>query len=498
MLLLGCRVETLSETLNEDPRRPRDSVPSGRRSSLMSLIAAILVAAAAVAVESRTSVVGAPLAVAAGCLLLWIVVLLERKLLEATLGAAFLCLAAMEAMGRPALSSPLKVFPTDPVVVLLIVIGGVHLLAGARLPWLGKHYLVILAAGVWLTAVGVANGNPTFDALGVFRRLCVYPAVYLVGMMAVPLTARATRAMRRVTLVAGLAAAGLALYRMLTGVGYMNEHYLQDNATTRFLSPAESMAPLLALLVVLGYAAAPNARMRPRHVAGMLVFLSTLIGSNFRTIWAATLIALGTWAILAGRRARKTLWPVAALIGLSLAVTVALLWFTNPDALPNEKFSPENLHRGSNWRIGSWSRALEVFLANPIAGTGFGYQHSFAYLTGKSFTEWFAVAQREVHNDLLWLLANGGVTAAVLIIGFHVRWWRGCAAGFGGSPLETPEGRMGVAILATYAGILSVAMFEPIFSMPPAVVAVYLLMAFAGGLADRLRRTGNQATAGSA
>ena len=46
---------------------------------------------------------------------------------------------------------------------------------------------------------------------------------------------------------------------------------------------------------------------------------------------------------------------------------------------------------------------LEIF------GTGFGYRHEFRYLTGASYDIWRTARGHTIHNDLLWLLVNGGL-----------------------------------------------------------------------------------------
>jgi hypothetical protein len=220
------------------------------------------------------------------------------------------------------------------------------------------------------------------------------------------------------------------------------------------------------------------------------ILLLGLVVSNYRAVWGAFGVALGVWTLVSGPRARRTLVPMVVLIGVASIAAVAVLWLTNPDGLPVEKLSLMNLRKTSSWRLGSWSRAIEVFFDSPLLGAGFGYHHRFRYLTGDNFNVWAVSEGRTVHNDLFWLLTNGGLVLASLVAAFHYRWWRRCREALGARPLATAEGRMLTAILATHSGIIAIAMLQPVFTAPAAILAVYLMMGIGSSLAERLSRFG--------
>ncbi|MEE8408369.1 MAG: O-antigen ligase family protein [Myxococcota bacterium] len=446
-----------------------------------------LVTAVAVAVESRLSPLGAPVWVAGVAAVLVVTTLADRKMLTAVLLIAFACLAATQLVQEVALVKPVRVFVADLLILPLIAAGVVRLLVHGRLPLFGYHFVAIVTFGVAFTVLGIDLGNEPLDAIGVFRRLCIYPAIYMVAVMGLPFPASAAPGFRRMAITAGLVVAGLSVFRMATGEGYAHDYFEQSHVTARFLSHLEAIAPILALLVVLSENTGLRTRKRARNLVIIWILLLGLVVSNYRAVWGALAVALAVWALVAGRSARRMLGPLVLLLGLALVAAVAVIWITNPDALPLEKFSVDNLQRTSNWRIGSWSRAIEVFLQQPIVGTGFGYHHRFLYLSGENFDVWAVSEGHTIHNDLLWLLTNAGLIGAILIVGFHARWWRHCYAALGRDPLATAEGRCITAVIGCHAGVITIAMFQPVFSAPAAAIAIYLMMAYGSGLANRAR-----------
>lgn len=453
------------------------------------LLVATGVTALAVALESFFSPIGAPVVAAGlgGTLLL--VFLVDTQLSRAVLVVVFVCLVGAQITTKTVLEEPARVFVADIAWLPLVVVGATRFLVRRRWPMLGHHFLVLVGIGIVLTITGVWGGNAFPDAAGTFRRLCLYPAAYIVALAAAPLPSSAARDFRRMAILAGLAVSGIAVYRIATGEGYAHEYFEQSNSVIRFISYIEAFAPILALLVLLSESASTQPRNRPRNLVLIWILLLGLVVSNYRAVWGALGVALGVWALISGRRTRRALLPTAALIGIAGIAAVSVLWITNPDGLPLHKLSLVNLHKTSSWRIGSWSRAIDVFLESPLIGAGFGYHHRFHYLTGENFDVWGVSEGHTVHNDLLWLAANGGLVLTVVVVGFHYRWWRRCRGALGSRPLALPEGRALAAVLGTYSGILAVAMFQPVLSVPAAVMATYLLMGFGGGLALRLEKT---------
>ncbi|MBK8013067.1 MAG: O-antigen ligase family protein [Deltaproteobacteria bacterium] len=417
-------------------------------------------------------------------------VLLSAFFLQAHLdfviwGILGLSLALSPAMTSTAFESPLRVYYGDLVLLPAFAIGILVALRRGGRAHFQKHFVAILGFAMVWTALGTARGLNLMDAVGVARRVAVYPTIFVVASAAFHWNALRLSTFKQVTTAAGIVVAIIGFSRLANVHGFAHALFEQADQTLHFLAYAECPAAVLALFVVVGDMLRERTKLVRRGLFATAMF-GVLVASNYRTVWAAALIALLTW-MLASR------WRVARAMKYALLAVVAGgalgagFFVLAPESRTIQRFSADNLRRGTEWRTGSWRRALEVVADHPITGTGFGYQHTFQYRTGPNFDR-VQVAKNTVHNDVLWILTNGGLLGALIILGFHARWvrrvWRALRSG-------RRDERHGVAaaILATYVFAGVICLVQPLFSDPGPIVSISLLMAIALHVVDGLSLT---------
>lgn len=434
--------------------------------------------AAAVGLETWFSPARAPVIVA---VLAWTAaagLLAERWLLQAALAALALGLAVPHLLEHVVATEPIRIYVADLVAGPLLVAGALRVAARRRLPHLGWHLLAILGVGLVWMGLGIAWGHTVLDAAGTFRRLCVYPAVFLAGAMAFDGRRFPARAVARVLVAAAGMVALVAIYRLLRGYGYMHAYFTESGGPDRFITFVEAFAPIAAFALLLGDVL-QSRRGRAWRVALMAVLLLAIVSSNYRGVWLAFVLAMAAWLVVTRQPIQRSMKIVGAVAALAVVAAIPLFVLAHPASLPTAKFSTTNLETGMSWRYGSWTKAMEVYLHHPLVGVGFGYRHQFQYHTSAGLKVLRTVVGHDIHNDLLWLMVNWGVVGLVLVLGFHARWWYRTAGFTGDDEGQTLRGRVAAAVLVTHLAVLVVAMMQPVFDTPPTAMAIYLLMAVA-------------------
>lgn len=447
-----------------------------------------VIAFSVVAAETWLSSVPIPILSATIAVLAIIGIFIRRHLGNALLVALFLSLSFTHLLSRPALSTPVNVYWIDLLIGPLLVAGALELIDGARLPRLGRHFLLIVAfASIW-TVLGVSRGQDPRDAIGVFRRVALYPMIYLVAALAFERRMVPIDGLRKVVLASAAIITLQTLYRLIVGEGYAHLYFEAAKTpvaggVSRWTSYVEVLAPVLAMGMVAGNLGTDESRSR-RFLkgAGSALFLFPVVASNYRSVWGAFLIGALIWVLLFGESMFAVVKRIALVSVLALVVGVGVWAVADESGLPTQKFSMENLRRTTGWRTASWKKAARVFASSPLTGVGFGYRHVFQYRRSEGGP--VATAKNTVHNDLLWLLVDAGLIGALLILGFHVRWWLYVSRKALALGKSEPNRRALLSsILSAYLTIGVVSCFQPVFSIPALVLSVSMLMAFASALA---------------
>ncbi len=437
---------------------------------------AIVCAVGTVALESRFSPAGAPVLSLASAGIVTLGILSAgswEKLLQLAL---VFSLAFPHALAEPVFGSPIRIYAID---LLLGVIGVGALLrspyAIKRLPLI-KHFAAIIVFGLAWIVVGKLQGNSIGDALGVFRRWIIYPASFFIVLRVPSLD---SKAFARVILSGGALGALLCLYRLAIGQGYNYHYFAEAKVAGRFLSYVEVIGPLLGFYYGISLLLQPQERKAKVLLSGYSVFmLLGIVSCNYRAVWVAVLVGVVLIVKENYQGALQKLFKVALISSLALAAVgvVAVQTISDRDN-PLQRFSVDNLKRTTSWRRGSWGKAVEVFKSSPVVGTGFGYKHSFFYMSGKNFNVKTEAKGNTIHNDLLWVLTNGGLIGALVILSFHLRWFQLLRTRLAHSQRE--QRALPVLILAGYIAVGLVSMLQPVFSEPSLVFSLSALMAVA-------------------
>jgi O-antigen ligase len=443
---------------------------------------------AAVALESWISPAPAPILAAIGAALGTIGILIRRRLPEAILIVLFVSLAFVHELSSPALTIPIRIFWIDLLLAPVLVAGILELLERGRLPKLGRHFLMIVAFSVLWTVIGVARGQNALDAIGVFRRVALYPSIYLVTAAVFETRPVPIKGVRMVVISSAVAIALHTVWRLITGEGYAHDYFeaaggAEAGGVSRWTSYLEILAPVLAMGMVAGdFINATTIRRRLLSTFAAALLLFPVVASNYRSAWGAFFLGAGIWLFLSGHKTVVVIRQAAVVILLAGVIGGAIYALADEQGLPTQKFSLENLRRTTNWRGASWKRAAEVFRESPVTGVGFGYRHVFRYQSTPESPVSTAVAT--VHNDALWILVDAGILGALLILGFHVRWLITIIRGAGRAKDEQARA-LTAAIVGAYVTMAVIAMFQPVFSVPAVVLSVSTLMAIGVTIVER-------------
>ncbi|MDF1562234.1 MAG: O-antigen ligase family protein [Deltaproteobacteria bacterium] len=440
-----------------------------------------------IALEVLLAPFASPMGIAAVLWLCTAALIVERRFGLWTLLTMLACLSLPQALAAYVTRVPFGIFVADLAVIPLLAAAVVRVLRTRVIPPYLLHFVAIVAAGVALTAYGVLGDNAFFDAVGVFRRICVYPLVFLAAVVLLQTTAPSLVTLERMVLAAAGVIGLIVAWRLVTGQGYAHEYMEGLGVPDRYLSHLESVGLIFAMILGLGHVATDR-QYKGRWLVFVGLGLVCLVASNYRTVWLAFVIAATVWAWTSDQSSGRLMVIGFIALGLAIGIATLVVWQVDPTSLAVERFSVDNLRRGMNWRWGSWTRAVEVFLESPIFGTGFGYRHEFEYVTGRNFDVVHMSRGHTIHNDLLWLLVNGGVVGTGLVLTLHLRWWGRCLRALSGFNRQTPEARFISAALATHVAAIMLSMFQPFFSSPAPVVAIHLIMGIALVLAIRLER----------
>ena len=368
--------------------------------------------------------------------------------------------AASLPLGAQGLDLGVRVYPLD--FLLAALIAGT-LLGRLANPTLWRHQwplrlaFVVFLAYLGLSLLhGLAAGHGLRDALGDFRRMAVYPVALFV-LAAGIWSPKAIETMLRAIVWASYATVGIAMVRVVTGVGYAEEHLA--GTTIRYLSYVEASTAGLGVLVLLGFARAATGPARLTNALAALPPFIALLVSNYRTAWLALgLGLLVTFGSLGWRRGLT----VAALGALLLApVGYLLIAYTQLGQTILDRFNPFNAATSGLWRYFSWFAALKAWLAGPWLGTGLGYAHHFEFFDIYSGT-YAASTTSSIHNDPLWFLVNNGLVGLAAAAVFLVPWFRRAwALARAGSPFER---QVGSTSLGSLALMVTVSCLQPFFS----------------------------------
>jgi O-antigen ligase len=443
---------------------------------------------AAIALESWLSPAPAPIVTAIGSALGTIGLLIRKRLPEAILLVLFVSLAFVHELSSPALTTPIRIFWIDLLLAPVLVAGVLELVELGRLPKLSKHFLVIVGFSALWTVVGMSRGQDGLDAIGVFRRVALYPSIFLVTLATFQTRPIPIKGLRTVVIGSAVAIALHTVWRLITGEGYAHQYFeaaggADAGGVSRWTSYLEILAPILALGMVAGdFVVARTRGQRVLATIAAALLLFPIVASNYRSAWVAFLIGAGVWLFLSGHRTVVVIRQAAMVLLLAGLIGGAIYAVADDQGLPTQKFSLENLRRTTNWRTASWQRAAEVFQTSPLTGVGFGYRHVFRYKSSPDAL--VSTANATVHNDALWILVDAGILGALLIIGFHLRWLLSIFRGTQRLSDERTRA-LSAAIVGAYVTMCVIAMFQPVFSMPAVVLSVSTLMAIAAVIVER-------------
>ena len=127
-------------------------------------------------------------------------------------------------------------------------------------------------------------------------------------------------------------------------------------------------------------------------------------------------VAVLAWFYRGKEKERRSWMPIlagGAVLGL---IVIGSLVYLGGEASMLRGFGIENATDDiSSGRFHFWSVAWQVFLANPILGTGFD-SFAMAFTRFDTHSGMFRVEQ--AHNDYLQILSDGGIIAFLIVIGF--------------------------------------------------------------------------------
>ncbi len=236
---------------------------------------------------------------------------------------------------------------------------------------------------------------------------------------------------------------------------------------------------LATALPLAGYLILDDRRYRVLWIVAAIPMVTALLATFSRGALVGVL-ALVAWAVLTRRV------PIGGLLAAGAAAFVILvLGFTFWQPLIEERVQAKGVVANANVqsRQALWNGALRMAADRPLVGVGpgrFGIE-SPAYVTD----EVLVLREPVVHNSYLEVLAELGVPALLLFLGFLASSWR-CAHNAVARCRERGdlEGtRMGVAVQAS----LIVALVSGLFISAQVIVPMWLLAGIAAALAATSR-----------
>lgn len=387
-------------------------------------------------------------------------------------GGAALVLLARPVLGLPALVLASLAVPLDLSTGTDVNLNAASLLVpGLAVLWLADRarrrsvavapsrtnlpLLLFLAAGLLSLLIGRATWDPTIPVKDSFILVQLAQwAIFAFSALAFWLPANLAaneRWLRRLTAVFLLVGGGLAVLRMLPGVGGVVE---------RFTTIAFIRAPFWALLAGLaGGQLLFNRRLAPGWRAGLLLALAASVyyafvqGQETASNWVGLAVVL---AVLTWLRFRQLRWPL-----LALAAALALLGLLFP-AVYDFAGGDEEWETSGASRLALIERVTRVTMRNPITGLGPAGYRPYANATPLRYLgAYWTDPKISSHNNYVDLFAHGGVLGLLLFgwfawevarlgIGLRRRFRDGFAAGYVNGMLATGAASLAIMMLADW------------------------------------------------
>lgn len=249
-----------------------------------------------------------------------------------------------------------------------LLLGGVvvmRLLAG-HLPAQDRMVrLWLLMAVVWmlLFLVGLVKFK---TAAGVEFRSTFFMLVSMLYLMSFRIEAKQVGRIFMALYVAAMALAFLAIYRWISSAVGVTGPWFDPHTPLRVLDSSATLVIAVAMLPGLAMWMGLNARrMAMMYTAPLLLLVVMALGH--RTVWVATLAALGAAWWLAGRRRKGGQAGLLVPLGVGSLVLVALFALA-PDSTVTHEFQrsvAETQQKNSTlaWRVDSWKSLVDDWVA---------------------------------------------------------------------------------------------------------------------------------------
>ncbi|MDO9231783.1 MAG: O-antigen ligase family protein [bacterium] len=234
----------------------------------------------------------------------------------------------------------------------------------------------------------------------------------------------------RVLFFGGLLIIGFVFWGFLAGKGLWTE----STPGLRYLSGLHTYY-LTFSLIILFVGLAYNDYFRNKFSTGIIFVIQTagVIGSMFRHLWLGFLCALfAMWLFMRKSEKKNILQQFSKLASLGFFILIFFLWILllsgkEVDFLNNNTLISSIVKRAqtltqtsyemesaAGWRLSAWQSAGQEYLKSPVLGIGLGKK---IFLDYNNFLD--LVDVRNIHNDMLSILAQLGIVGFIPFVLFH-------------------------------------------------------------------------------
>jgi O-antigen ligase len=201
-----------------------------------------------------------------------------------------------------------------------------------------------------------------------------------------------------------------ALYFLAVGRSQLGEGtYEISTGGQRVVSLTVAMYLATAIfLALLNLGIDVSARRRALHLTIAALAVFCILNAYGRTTFVAVVVALPFLFVFGGRVREAVVGFVPLLIPF-VALAAILVPLAVPDLVPTlvERVTqPRSRDTSYQWRVEARDRVLEQFHESPIVGVGFGRKTEFQH---DGFR--YELAGQDAHNGYVYLLAGGGLFA---------------------------------------------------------------------------------------
>jgi len=268
-----------------------------------------------------------------------------------------------------------------------------------------------------------------------------------------------------------IAAAGIAAVALLEAFGVVSGLSGPGRAPGSTIGQRNSAAHTMLIVSPAAWTMAARAPTRGERVLGAIaaaLLVAGIVVTRSRAAWLLLPAALVVWLLLTKERRRVVVPIVALAAAIALALPTALAW-TAPDPYLDTAARLFDASSGSGaGRLVQYRATLELIASHPLIGVGPGnwmVQYPTVSPPGDPTfrTGLWLHTGRLANSDWVALLAEGGIVAALLVLGFLFFTLRA---------LERDA--EGAAVLAATLGVGAL---DPVVQLPAAAAYAALLLA---------------------